>query len=131
MLSARHGLVHPDTVWSRTTCASEPTTGPPRRFTHGPQASGHSSTPGWPAWRTFTLVALAGEQYRIAVHNSRLPVEIRMKGLGIGQQLGWLTANSPVNLSTSGPRHMIDAGAGHRSTSSVRAPQPDFLLGEH
>lgn len=38
-----------------------------------------------------TLVALAGEQYRIVVHNSRWPVEIPMKGLGIGQQLGWLT----------------------------------------
>ena len=39
-----------------------------------------------------TLVALAGEQYRTALLHSTWPYEVPMKGLGIGQQLGWLTA---------------------------------------
>jgi hypothetical protein len=47
-----------------------------------------------------TLIALAGEQYRSAVYSSRWPVEIPMKGLGIGQQLGWLTEK----LSADGQR---------------------------
>lgn len=38
------------------------------------------------------LVVLAGEQCRYAVYGGRWPHEIPMKGLGIGQQLGWLTA---------------------------------------
>jgi hypothetical protein len=38
-----------------------------------------------------TLVALAGGQYRTALRNVPWPVEVPMKGLGIGQQLGWLT----------------------------------------
>lgn len=46
-----------------------------------------------------TVIALAGEQYRVAVHNSRWPVEIPMKGLGIGQQLGWLTEKLSGGLS--------------------------------
>ena len=46
------------------------------------------------------LIALAGEQYRIAVHNSRWPVDIPMKGLGIGQQLGWLTGRLSGTIVT-------------------------------
>lgn len=38
------------------------------------------------------LIALAGEQYRAALLDSRWPCEVPMKGMGIGQQLGWLTA---------------------------------------
>ncbi|WP_264353849.1 hypothetical protein [Pseudarthrobacter sp. MM222] len=45
-----------------------------------------------------SAIALAGEQYRIAVHNSRWPDEIPMKGLGIGQQVGWLTERLPQML---------------------------------
>lgn len=45
-----------------------------------------------------TLLALAGEQYSIAVHHSRWPVEIPMKGLGNGQQLGWLTEKLSANI---------------------------------
>lgn len=39
-----------------------------------------------------TLIALAGEQYRTVLCNSPWPSEIPMRGLGIGQQLGWLTS---------------------------------------
>lgn len=92
VLSAKHGLVHPDTVLE------------PYDIRLG---TNHRSTPPIHQWgarvkdqldaelaglENVTLIALAGEQYRIAVHNSRWPVEIPMKGLGIGKQLGWLTA---------------------------------------
>lgn len=39
-----------------------------------------------------TLVALAGEQYRTALLDCRWSYEVHMKGLGIGEQLGWLTS---------------------------------------
>ncbi|MCU1639542.1 MAG: hypothetical protein JWL94_2189 [Microbacteriaceae bacterium] len=48
-----------------------------------------------------TLVVLAGEQYRTAISDVPWPVEIPMTGLGIGQQLGWLTARlsgDPVHI---------------------------------
>jgi hypothetical protein len=38
-----------------------------------------------------TLIALAGEQYRTMLRDVPWPYEIPMKGLGIGQQPGWLT----------------------------------------
>jgi hypothetical protein len=38
-----------------------------------------------------TLIALAGEQYRTILRDIPLPYEIPMRGLGIGQQLCWLT----------------------------------------
>lgn len=38
-----------------------------------------------------TLIALAGEQYRTVLMHSTWPYEVPMKGLGIGQQLSWLT----------------------------------------
>jgi hypothetical protein len=92
VLSAKHGLVHPDTVLE------------PYDIRLG---TNHRTTPPIHQWgarvkeqldaelaglENVTLIALAGEQYRIAVHNSRWPVAVPMKGLGIGQQLGWLTA---------------------------------------
>jgi hypothetical protein len=39
-----------------------------------------------------TLVVLAGEQYRTVLRDIPWPSEIPMRGLGIGQQLAWLTA---------------------------------------
>lgn len=46
-----------------------------------------------------TLVALAGEQYRTVLFGSPWPSEVRMKGLSIGQQLGWLTNQlAPKNM---------------------------------
>lgn len=38
-----------------------------------------------------TLVALAGKDYRAALDGVLWPVEVPMRGLGIGQQLGFLT----------------------------------------
>ncbi|GKV72973.1 MULTISPECIES: DUF6884 domain-containing protein [Pseudarthrobacter] len=37
------------------------------------------------------LIALAGEQYRVPLYRGVWAYEIPMKGMGIGQQLGWLT----------------------------------------
>jgi hypothetical protein len=44
------------------------------------------------------LIALAGERYLCAVHGTPWPLEVPMKGLGIGQQLFWLTAELSANL---------------------------------
>ncbi|WP_373460292.1 hypothetical protein [Arthrobacter globiformis] len=49
-----------------------------------------------------TLTVLAWEQYRYAVYGCHWPHEISMKGMGIGQQLGWLTeqlAKEPVRAA--------------------------------
>lgn len=90
-MSAKHGLVHPDKVIE------------PYDMRLG---SSHRTTPPIPQWAArvreqlavelagledVKLVALAGEQYRYAVHNGPWEYEIPMKGPGIGQQLGWLT----------------------------------------
>lgn len=40
------------------------------------------------------LVTLAGEQYRTILFKLTWPHEVPMKGLGIGEQLGWLTARN-------------------------------------
>lgn len=37
------------------------------------------------------LVVLAGEQYQTIRWRTTLPIDIPMKGLGIGEQLGFLT----------------------------------------
>ncbi|MFB9651940.1 hypothetical protein [Pseudarthrobacter oxydans] len=37
------------------------------------------------------LIALAGEQYRVPAYRGIWEYEIPMKGMGIGQRLGWLT----------------------------------------
>ncbi|MFF2317429.1 hypothetical protein ACFVTE_14305 [Arthrobacter sp. NPDC058097] len=48
------------------------------------------------------LTVLAREQYRYAVYGSPWPYEIPTKGMGIGQQLGWLTAaRSRAELGSS------------------------------
>lgn len=96
---AKHGLVHPDAVLE------------PYDTRLG---TNHWTSPLIHAWcdqvqeqltaelaglENVTLTVLAGEQYRYAVYNSPWPHEIPMKGMGIGQQLGWLTAQLAV-LST-------------------------------
>jgi hypothetical protein len=85
VLSARHGLVAPERVlapyderlgantadWCwlvRSQLCAELT------FVHGVE-----------------LVVLAGENYRGFLDGSPWPVKVPMEGLGIGQQLGWLT----------------------------------------
>lgn len=45
-----------------------------------------------PGLESVKLFVLAGAQHRTVLHTSRWECEIPMKGLCIGQQLGWLTA---------------------------------------
>ena len=90
ILSALHGLVHPDTVLE------------PYNLRLGDKKNGPLI---WP-WAEAAakqieeavadvddpqLIILAGEQYQTIRWRTELPVEIPMKGLGIGQQLGFLT----------------------------------------
>ena len=93
VLSALHGLVHPDTVLE------------PYDVRLG---SSRPSSPGIWDWAAMVkkqleqeladvpdpvLVALAGEQYRTVLRLCGWPYRVPMEGLGIGQQLGWLTRN--------------------------------------
>lgn len=91
VLSAKHGLVHPDTVLA------------PYDVKLG---TNRLSSPPIHQWAMDVrdqleleladvadpqLVVLAGEQYRTLLYHTDLPAEVPMRGLGIGQQLGWLT----------------------------------------
>ncbi|WP_200952103.1 DUF6884 domain-containing protein [Arthrobacter sp. Soil736] len=92
VLSAKHGVVHPDEILE------------PYDMRLG---TNHRTTPPIHPWaarvrdqmavefagiENVKLIALAGEQYRTVLLNSQWPSEVPMHGLGIGQQLGWLTA---------------------------------------
>jgi hypothetical protein len=91
-----HGLVHPDTdlePYDMRLGTNHRTSPPIHQWGARVKAQLDVEMAGL---ESVTLVALAGEQNRIAVHNSRWPVEIPTKGLGIGQQLGWLTRRLPA-----------------------------------
>jgi hypothetical protein len=61
------------------------------------------------------LIALAGEQYRTAVHDGPWEYEAPMKGLGIGQQLGWLTGKISANQTAAyGAGQAWDPGVTHQ-----------------
>ena len=64
------------------------------------------------------LVVLAGEQYRYAVYGGGWPHEIPMKRLGIGQQLGWLTAELSADR-----RSTVRAGI----SAAAKEPSPEPL----
>jgi hypothetical protein len=87
-----HGLVHPDTILEPydMRLGNNDRTSPPIRAC---AASVRAQLEvGLSGVEDVTLVALAGERYRTVLHGSRWPFVVPMKGLGIGQQLGWLTA---------------------------------------
>lgn len=91
ILSAKHGLVHPDTVPE------------PYDVRLGTKNPGVPSVRAWAAevrgqleaeltgLENVTLIALADSQYRAALQDAPWPVEVPMQGMGIGRQLGWLT----------------------------------------
>ncbi|HEX9088882.1 MAG TPA: hypothetical protein VF867_15295 [Arthrobacter sp.] len=92
VLSARHGLVHPDAViepYGMRLGTNDRTSPPIHTWAAGVRAQLDVELAGI---EDLTLVALAGEQYRTVLLGSRWPSVVPMKGLGIGQQLGWLTA---------------------------------------
>ena len=91
ILSAKHGLVHPDQLLD------------PYDQRLGITALGQEPIHNWAdrvrvqlaaelsAIPRVTLVILAGAQYQTVARPCQWPFEIPMKGLGIGQQLGYLT----------------------------------------
>lgn len=92
ILSAKHGLVHPDTIlepYDVRLGTNHRTTPPIHQWADTVRGQLDTELAGL---KDVTLVALAGEQYRTALLHSTWPYEVPMKGLGIGQQLGWLTA---------------------------------------
>lgn len=89
ILSAKHGLLRPDEViepYDMRLGTNHPT--PINQWAAGVQAQMADEFAGLANVR---LIALAGEQYRTALHGAPWPWEAPMKGLGIGRQLGWLT----------------------------------------
>jgi hypothetical protein len=88
ILSAKHGLLSPDQVIEpydvklRNKAEAGAWADPVREQL----AAELAETP------RVVLVALAGATYREVLHPCQWPFQIPMKGLGIGQQLGWLTA---------------------------------------
>lgn len=89
ILSAKHGLVHPDTVHKPYDVklgikTSEPIHAWAQRV-RDQLAAELADVP------RVVLVVLAGEQYQTVVRPCQWPFQIPMKGLGIGQQLAFLT----------------------------------------
>lgn len=92
ILSAKHGLIHPDTViepYDMRLGTNDRTSPPIHTWAAMVRDQLDIELAGIEG---LTLVALAGEQYRTVLLGSRWPSVVPMKGLGIGQQLGWLTA---------------------------------------
>lgn len=96
VLSAKHGLIAPDQVLDPYDV----------KLGRGHRDPAKDAPPIWD-WAAMVhaqlevaladvtdplLVTLAGEQYRTILYKSPWPSEVPMQGLGIGQQLGWLTA---------------------------------------
>lgn len=92
VLSAKHGLVHPDEVIERYDMRL---------------GTNHRTSPTIHEWASRVreqlaaelagievpkLIALAGEQYPYPVYRGPWEYEVPMQGLGIGQQRGWLAA---------------------------------------
>ena len=88
VLSAKHGLLHPDTVvepYDMRLGTNDRTSPPIHSWAAGVQEQMAAELAGL---ENVTLVVLAGEQYRTILRDSPWPSEVPMKGLGIGQQVG-------------------------------------------
>lgn len=91
ILSALHGLVHPDAVLDPYDVKLG------RGKPQDPAVWGWADQVNGQLEESLAdidhplLVTLAGDQYRIFLHYSAWPFEVPMRGLGIGEQLAWLT----------------------------------------
>jgi hypothetical protein len=90
ILSAKHGLLAPEDVVEPydERLPRNPRSADVRRWAIGVRAALDyvlADVPG------ATLVVLAGEAYRVPLAGAPWPLEVPMAGLGIGQQLGYLT----------------------------------------
>lgn len=93
ILSAKHGLVHPNTVLAPydVTLSAKPTAWADQ--VHAQLATELAGT------TNVLLVALAGVRYRTALHPAPWPHDAPMRGLGIGQQLAWLTQQNATHTA--------------------------------
>jgi hypothetical protein len=103
VLSAKHGLVHPDTIlepYDIRLGTNHRTTPPIHQWAAGVREQLAVELAGL---ENVKLIALAGEQYRVPVYRGAWEYEIPMKGMGIGQQLGWLTERLSPGRQPSSP----------------------------
>ncbi|MGC5225182.1 DUF6884 domain-containing protein [Micromonospora sp. DT81.3] len=97
VLSAKYGLVHPDTILEPydvklgRVIPREPerSAQPIHQWADMVRAQLATELADVPR---VTLIAVAGEQYRTILHPCQWPYSVPMQGLGIGEQLAWLTA---------------------------------------
>lgn len=89
VLSAKHGLIHPDTVIKPYDMRLGTRTGPD--MTAWGALVREQLTEALNGADNPTLVALCGSQYRTALNGAPWPSETPMQGMGIGRQLGYLT----------------------------------------
>lgn len=89
ILSAKHGLLHPDTFIEPYDMKLGTRTGPVIHTWAGIVREQLAEV--LEPIEHFQLVALCGEQYRTALSTGPWLYEQPMKGLGIGQQLAFLT----------------------------------------
>lgn len=85
VLSAKHGLLSPDTVVEPYDVVLGSA---PHAWAERVREQLAIELRGTPR---VVLVALAGEKYRTFLRPCQWPFEIPMRGLGIGQQLAWLS----------------------------------------
>lgn len=90
ILSAKHGLVAPDTVLEPYDMKLGTISGPP--IGHWAKVVRNQLKDEIAGIENLRLVALCGGQYRTALVGGKWEYETPMEGLGIGQQLAWLTA---------------------------------------
>lgn len=90
ILSAKHGLIHPDAVIEPYDMRLGTRTGPD--MTAWGALVRQQLTEALHGTDNPTLVALCGAQYRTALTGIPWASETPMQGMGIGRQLGYLTA---------------------------------------
>lgn len=90
VLSALHGTVHPDTVLEPYNLKLGTKQAPPIYQWAEHAAWGLARELG-DVREPIELLVLAGDQYRVILGFLECPAEVPLYGLGIGQQLGWLT----------------------------------------
>lgn len=89
ILSAKHGLVHPDTVLEPYDMKLGTKSGP---LIHPwIDRAREQLTAELAGIENPEILALCGEQYRLVIYRGPWEYEAPMTGMGIGQQLGWLT----------------------------------------
>ena len=102
ILSAEHGLVAPDTVLEPYDTRLGTKGAPP--IAVWAERVNRQLAGALVGVTDPHLVVLAGAQYRTILQGSPYPYTVPMEGLGIGQQLGWLTrALDPEPRPSDGP----------------------------